>query len=130
MAKVPSIVWIAIQVISKTKPEQHRAKNVLKIPLPTSVDCHLVILVKLVKKAMLEVPNAPVAMLVNRVRVIMVPVKYVRWANLVHPTIQTRLRARHANRATFKKIRAKLPVCRAFPERIKTVPGDNRAKSV
>ena len=44
--------------------------------------------------------------------------------------IQRLILAHHANRATIKMIRAKHLVCRAFPERIKTVPGDNFAKSV
>ena len=75
----------------------------------------------MVKKASQEVPSAPVVPRVNPVRVTMVRAKYVRRANLVHPTIQTRLRARHANRATFKKIRAKRLVCRAFLARMKMI---------
>ena len=130
MAWVLSIVWIAIQVISNPLLEQHRAKNVWKIPLPTSVDCRLVILVKLVKKASLVVPNAPVATRVKPERALAVLAKHVRRVNLVHPMIQKRMLVHHANLATIKKNRAKLPVCRAFPERIKTVPGNNRANSV
>ena len=44
----------------------------------------LVIHVKLVKKVILEVPNALVVVLVNRVRVIMVLVKHVRKVKLVN----------------------------------------------
>jgi hypothetical protein len=79
------IVWIATRVISKTWPEQNRAKNVLQIRSPTPVDCRLVIRVKLAKKAVLEVPNAPVAPLVKRERVPMARAKHVRRVNLVHP---------------------------------------------
>ena len=119
MALVLSIVWIAIQVISKTKPEQHRAKNVLKIPIPTTVGCRLVIFVVLVKKVILVVPNASVATRVKPERALVVLVKNVPLVNLVNPMIQTLLRARHATRAVIKMNWAKLPVCRAFPERIK-----------
>jgi hypothetical protein len=85
------------------------------------VDCRFVILVKLVKKVILAAPNAPVATLVNRVRVIMALVKRVRWVNLVHPMIKTLLHARHATPGIIKKIRAKRLVYRAFLERMKTI---------
>ena len=129
MAKVPSIVWIAIQVISKTKPEQHRAKNVLKIPLPTSVDCRLVIFVVLVKKVILVVPNASVATRVKPERALAVLAKHVRRANLVHPMTQKRMLVHHATRARIKKMRAKRLVCRAFLERMKTIPVQPNVKS-
>jgi hypothetical protein len=45
------------------------ARNVWKIRSPTPVECPLVILVKLVKKVIPEVPNAPVAMRVKQVPV-------------------------------------------------------------
>ena len=49
--------------------------------------CRLVILVKLAKKVILEVPNAPVVPLVKQVRVIMALVNHVRQVNFVCPTI-------------------------------------------
>ena len=94
------------------------------------MDCRLVLLVKLVKKVTPAVSNAPVVPLVNRVRVITVLVKHARKVNLVNPMIQRLILAHHVNPATIKMIRVKHLVCRAFPERIKTIPGDNRAKSV
>ena len=86
--------------------------------------------VKWVKKVILEVPNAPVVTPANPGRGPTVLAKHVRRVNLVNPMIQTLLRARHANRATFKKIRAKLPVCRAFPERMKMIRVQPNAKIV
>ena len=114
MGLVLSIVCIAIQVISKTKPEQHRAKNVLKIRLPTSVGCHLVILVKLVKKVIQAVLNVPVAMRVKPVLALVVLVKNVRLVNHVHPMIKTLLFARHAIPANTKKNKDKPPVTCVF----------------
>jgi hypothetical protein len=116
---VLSIAWSAIQVISKMKPEQHRAKNVLKIRLPTSVGCRLVILVELVKKVILEVPNAPVAMRVKPVLALVVLVKNVRQVNHVHPMIKTLLRAHHVIPDIIKQIRAKYLVYPAYLERMK-----------
>jgi hypothetical protein len=49
------------------------------------VECRLVIPVKWVKKVNRAVPNAPVATLVKRVRVMGAHVKNVRRVNLVHP---------------------------------------------
>ena len=102
MATVPSIVWIAIRVISKTGPELNRAKIVLKIRSPTPVDCRLVIRVKLAKKVILAVPNAPVVPLAKRVPVLMVLAKHVQRANLVNPMIQKRMLVHHAIRARIK----------------------------
>ena len=79
----------------------------------------LVILVKPVKKVMLEVPNAPVAMQVNRVQVIMVHAKHVRKVNLVNLMIRRLILAHRATLAIIKQIRAKHLVCRAYQERIK-----------
>jgi hypothetical protein len=91
------------------------------MPLPTSVDCRLVILVKLVKKASLVVPNAPVATRVKPERALAVLAKHVRRVNLVHPMIQKRMLVHHATRVFIKKIRAKRHACRAFLERMKTI---------
>jgi hypothetical protein len=125
---VLSIVWIAIQVISKMKPEQHRAKNVLKIRLPTSVGCRLVILVQLVKKVILEVPNAPVAVRVKPVLALVVLVKNVRLVNHEHPMIKTLLRARHVIPDFIKQLWAKHLVYRAFLARMKTIPVQQNVK--
>jgi hypothetical protein len=66
------------------------------------------------KKVMLEVPNAPVAMRVKRVRVTMVRAKLVRRANLVHPMIQTLLLAHRATLANTKKNKDKPRVTIVF----------------
>jgi hypothetical protein len=84
------------------------------------VECRLVIPVKLVKKVMLEVPNAPVATPVNRVRVLMVCAKHVQLVNLVNPMTILLILARHANRVTIKKIWAKRLVYHVYRERMKT----------
>jgi hypothetical protein len=82
--------------------------------------------VKWVKKVIPAVPNAPVAPLAKRV----LPVaKYVRRANLVNPMIQKRMLVHHATRACIKQIRAKRLVCRAFLERMKTIPVQPNVKS-
>jgi len=94
------------------------------------VDGRLVILVGLVKKVMLEVPNAPVATLVNRVRVIMVCAKHVRGVNLVNPMTILLILARHATLGFIKKIRAKRLVYPAYLERMQMVQVSNLAKDV
>ena len=86
--------------------------------------------VKWVKKVMLEVPNVPVVTPVNQVLVPMVLVKHVMRVKHVHPAIETRLRAHHANRATIKMIRVKRLVCLAFPEPIKTQQANTPVKNV
>jgi hypothetical protein len=115
-------------VISKTKPEQHRAKNVLQIRSRTPVDCRLVIRVKLAKKAILEVPNAPVAVLVKPVLALVVLVKNVRLVNHVHPMIKTLLCARHVIPDFIKQLWAKHLVYRAFLARMKTIPVQQNVK--
>ena len=75
--------------------------------------------VRLVKKAILEVPNAPAVPLVKRVRVSMVLAKPVRWVNLVRPTTILLLLAHRAQVAIIKQFRAKLLVCRAFLARMR-----------
>ena len=112
---MPSIVWTATRVIIKTRPEQNRAKVVLRIPLPISVGCPFVNLAKLVNKAILEVPNASVATLVNRVLVMEVNVKHVRRVNLVRPMMQHLILAGRVNQAIIKKTWAKHRVCHAYP---------------
>jgi hypothetical protein len=92
------------------------------------VDCHLVILVKLVKKVILEVPNAPVVTLVKRVRVTVVNVNNVRQVNHVHPMIQTQFRAHRATLAIIKQIRAKHLVCHAFLALMRMIPVQPHAK--
>jgi hypothetical protein len=94
------------------------------------VDFPLVIRVKLVKKVIQEVPNAPVATLVNRVRVTMVRAKPVRRVNLVNLMIGRLILAHHANRATIKKSRVKRLVCRAFLARIKIHQANTPVKNV
>ena len=118
MERVLSIVWLAIQVIFKTWPEQNRANNVLKTRSPTSAECRLVMVVRLVKKAMLEVPNAPVVTPVNQGRVTGAHVKNVRRVNLVHPMIKTLLRAHCAKLACIKTKEAKHLVYRAYLARM------------
>ena len=78
--------------------------------------------VKWVKKVMLEVPNVPVVTPVNQGRVLMVRVKNVRRVNLVHPMIKTLLRAHHAKLAIIKQVRAKHLVYHAYLARMKTIP--------
>jgi len=85
------------------------------------VGCPLVILVKLVKKVILEVPNVPVATLVNRVRVPMVLVKNVRWVNLVHPVIKTLLLAGRATPANTKTQKDKPRVTSVFWDNINPI---------
>jgi hypothetical protein len=83
-----------------------------------------------VKKAIREVPNAPVVTQVKRVLVTMGLVNHVGRVIPVNPTTQTRLRARHATRVTTKKNRAKRLVCRAFLERMKTILVQKHVKFV
>jgi hypothetical protein len=108
--------------MSKTWPEQNRANNVLQIRSPTLVGCRRVIRAKWVMKAILAVPNAPVAPLAKRVRVPMALAKHVRWVNLVHPMTILLTRAYHVLLGLIKQLRAKHLVCRAFRARTKTVP--------
>jgi hypothetical protein len=93
------------------------------------VGCRRVIRAKWVKKAILAVPNAPVAPLAKRVRVLMVLAKHALRDNHANPTIQTLLRACDAKVALIKKNRAKHLVCRAFLERMKTIPVQPNVKS-
>jgi hypothetical protein len=72
-----------------------------------------------VKKVILEVSNAPVATLVNRVLVPMVRAKHVRLVNLVHPMIRRLFLARHVIPAIINTFRAKRLVCRAYLARMK-----------
>ena len=83
------------------------------------MDCRLVIRVKLVKKVILEVPNAPVVPRAKRVRVPMALAKHVRRVNLVHPMTILLMRAHHAKVAIIKQLRAKRLVCRAFLARMR-----------
>jgi hypothetical protein len=78
------------------------------------VGCRLVILVQLVKKVILEVPNAPVAVLVKPVLALVVLVKNVRLVNFVHPMTKTLLRARHVTPANTKKTEDKPRVTSVF----------------
>ena len=75
--------------------------------------------VRLVKKAILEVPNVPAVPLVKRVRASMVLAKPVRWVNLVRPTTILLLLADRAQVAIIKQFRAKRLVCRAFLARMR-----------
>jgi len=127
---VPSIVWIATRVIIKTRPEQDRAKIVLQIPLPTSVGCPFVILVKLVDKVILEVPNASIATLVNRVLARDVNAKHVRRVNFVRPTMQHLIRAGHVAQAIIKKTWVKHRVCHAYQEHLRPLPAQLPAMNV
>ena len=86
------------------------------------MDCRRVFRAKLAKKAIPAVPNAPVVLLVNQVRVPMARAKHVRRVNLVHPMTILLLRAHHAKVAFIKQVRAKHLVCHAFLARTKTVP--------
>jgi hypothetical protein len=72
-----------------------------------------------VKKAILEVPNAPVVPLVKQERVSMALAKHVRWVNLVHPMTLLLIRAHLAKVAIIKQLRAKRLVCLAFLARMK-----------
>jgi hypothetical protein len=58
--------------------------------------------VKWVKKVMLEVPNVPVVTPVNQGRVPMVLVEHVMRVNLEHPMIKTLLLALHVIPASIK----------------------------
>tara|TARA_B110001469_G_C9283640_1_gene156552 strand:+ start:55 stop:405 length:351 start_codon:yes stop_codon:yes gene_type:complete len=78
--------------------------------------------VKWVKKVILEVPNAPVVTPVNQVLVPMVLVKHVMRVNLEHPMIKTLLRAHCAELVIIKQVRAKHLVCHAYLARMKTIP--------
>ena len=127
---MPSIVWIATRVIIKTRPVQNCAKIVLQIPLPTSVDCPFVILVKLVNKVILEVRNASVATLVNRVLVMEVNVKHVRRVNLVRPMMQHLILAGRVRQAIIKKTWAKHRVCHAYPGHLRPLPAQLPAMDV
>ena len=82
------------------------------------------------KKAILEVPNAPAVMPVKRERGPTGLVNHVGWVISVNPTIQTLLRARHANRGITNKRWAKRLVCRAFPARMKMIPVLPNVKNV
>jgi hypothetical protein len=129
VVKVPSIVWVATRVIFKTWPEQNRAKNVWKIRSPTSVECRLVILVKLAKEAILEVPNAPIVTPVNLVRVTMALVKHARKVNLVNPMSILLILVLSVNLAIIKRTWAKRLVYPAYLERMKTTPVQPNVKS-
>ena len=94
----------------------------MKIRSPTPVECRRVIRVKWVKKAILEVLNAPVVTRVKRVLVTMGLVNHAGRVISVNPAIQTLLRAHHAKVAIIKLTRAKRLVCRAFLARMKTMP--------
>ena len=101
----------------------------MQIRSPTSVGCRRVTRAKWVKKAILAVPNAPVAPLAKRVRVTMAIAKHVRWVNLEHPMTILLTRAYHVLPGHIKQVRAKHRVCRAFLARMKTVPVQRNAKS-
>jgi hypothetical protein len=60
-------------------------------------------LVKLVKKVILEVPNAPVATRAKRVRATVVLVNNAPRVNLVNPMLKTLLLARRVTPANTKK---------------------------
>ena len=77
-------------------------------------------LVKLVKKVILEVPNAPVATRANRGRVLMVLVNNARRVNRVRPMMIRPILARLVTRGIIKKIPAKLPAYPVFRANIKT----------
>ena len=117
-------------MIIKTRPEQNRAEIVLHIPLPTSVDRPFVILVKLVNKVILEVPNASTATLVNRVLAREVNAKHVRRVNLVRPTMQHLIRAGHVARAIIKMNWVKHRVCHAYQEHLRPLPAQLPAINV
>jgi len=85
------------------------------------VGCRRVIRAKWVKKAILAVPNAPVAPLVKPVLVPMALAKHVRRVNLVHPMTILLTRAYHVFLDLIKQLRAKHRVCRAFLARTKTI---------
>ena len=82
----------------------------------------------MVKKAILEVPNAPAVPLAKQVPVLMVLAERVMRDNHANPMIQTRLRARPAKVALIKTKMAKRLVCRAFLARMKTIPVQPNAK--
>jgi hypothetical protein len=117
-------------VIIKTRPEQNRAKIVLHIPLPTSVDRPFVILVKLVNKVILEVPNALIATLVNRVLAMEDNVKHVRRVNLVRPMIKILHLVRHVTQAIINKLWVKHRVCHAYQEHLQPFPAQLPAINV
>ena len=85
------------------------------------MDCRPVIRAKWVKKAILEVPNAPVVPLAKQVPVLMVLAERVMRDNHANPMIQSRLRARPAKVALIKTKMAKRLVCRAFLARMKMI---------
>ena len=117
-------------MIIKTRPVQNCAKIVLQIPLPTSVDCPFVILAKLVNKVILEVRNASVATLVNRVLVMEVSVKHVRRVNLVRPMMQHLILAGRVTQAIIKKTWAKHRVCHAYPGHLRPLRAQLPAMNV
>ena len=82
--------------------------------------CRLVILVKLVKKVILEVPNAPVATRVKRVRATVVLVNNARRVNRVRPMMIRPILARPVTRGIIKQLSAKLPAYPVFRANIKT----------
>jgi hypothetical protein len=89
-------------VTFKTCPEQNRAKNVLKIPLPTSVGFPLVILVVVAPKQKTAVQSVPVA---TRVNLALVPVARVNNALLVNrgrPMMKRLILVRLVTRDTIK----------------------------
>jgi hypothetical protein len=93
------------------------------------VGCRRVIRAKWAKKAILAVPNAPVAPLARRVRVPMVLAKHVRWVNLGHPMTVLLTRAYHVHLGLIKQVRAKHLVCHAYLARMKTIPVQPIVKS-
>ena len=101
----------------------------MQIRSPTPVGCRRVICVKWVKKAIREVPNAPVVPLAKRVRVSTVLVKHVLRVNLVHPMNVLLTRAYHVFLDLIKQVRVKHLVCRAFLARMKTIPVQPNVKS-
>jgi hypothetical protein len=94
------------------------------------VDYPRVILVKLVKKAMPVVQNAPVVTLVNQVLVMGAHAKNARRVNLVRPTITTLLLVHPATQDIIKKTLVKLPVYHAYQERMQMKPVPQVVKNV
>ena len=86
--------------------------------------------VKWVKKVMLEVPNVPVVTRVNQGRVLMARVKHVRRVNLVRPTMQHLIRAGHVARAIIKMNWVKHRVCHAYQEHLRPLPAQLPAMNV
>jgi len=111
---VKHLVYPVFRANIKTKLEQHRVKNVLKIRLPTSVGCRLAIPAVVVPKQNQAVPNAPVVMRVKLVLALVVLVNNVRLVNFVHPMTKTLLRARHVTPANTKKTEDKPRVTSVF----------------